>query len=410
MGIHEINTISVIGAGAMGHGIAQVFAMNGFEVHLVDISEEILENALSRIKYSLERFVKKGKLSPDDIENVLNRIKTYVELSKGVRDSDLVIEAVSEDINLKIKIFEKVDENAPKDTIIASNTSGLPITAMAEATKRSDKVVGMHWFNPPQIMKLIEVIRCKYTSEETAELIYELSKKIGKAPILVNKDIRDFIANRVYRAIRYEAYLMFYRGEHKPVEIDSAMRYKLGSPMGAFELTDFTGAIEIELLADKSINELCTKYPDWEPHSEYLKFRQYALRVPMEYYKKGFLGVKSGRGFYKYPKPGQWSRVDIPEEAGENVDLISLISPAINLSAWLIENGVTASNEIDLAIKLGFRFKKGILEKADELGIEKVVETLLNKRERWKSEEYSNFYIPQKLLKNMAKKGLNFYD
>lgn len=406
----NINIISVIGAGLMGHGIAQIFAMHGFNVNLIDISNDILKMAIKRIRASLEKFISKGKISSEDMNDTLNRIKTFVELSRGVENSDFIIEAVPEDINLKIKIFKEADSVAPRHAPIVSNTSSLPITALAESTYRREKVAGMHWFNPPQIMKLIEVIRCKYTSDETMNLICKLAQSLGKHPIVVNRDIRSFIANRVYRAIRYEALAMVQRGEYKPVEIDSAMRYRLKLPMGVFELIDFTGAAEIEVLEGRVIKDLCKKFPDWEPDTKYLKFREYALKLLIRYYENGFIGVKAGKGFYEYQKPGQWTRIDIPIAAGENVDLISLISPAINLASWLIENKITTIEEVDLSLKLGYRFPKGIFELADEWGIDHIIQVLGEKLEKWRHEKYSVFYEPQPILKDMAKNGMKFYD
>ena len=405
----EINQVTVIGAGVMGHGIAQVFAMHGYNVNLVDISDDILRNALKKIKDSLNKFLSKGLISKEDIDNILSRIKTSISIKEGVEKSDLIIEAVPEEIDIKREVFKKADNFSPKHAIIVTNTSGLPVTAMAEVTKRPDKVAGMHWFNPPQLMKLIEIIKCKYTSQDTVNVIYDISKKLGKEPIIVNTDIRGFIANRVYRAIRYEAYAMILRGESKPIEIDSAVRYKLGVPMGPLELVDFTGGLQIELSESKSIEDLRRNYPDWEPQDEYIKFRQFAMSLAEQYVREGKLGVKSGIGFYKYPGPGIWRKIDIPPEAGENIDILSIISPAINIATWMISKEVSTARSIDLALKLGFRFSKGILELADEYGIEKVVENLLAKREKYKKHIYSDVYIPNNLLIDMMRKGIKFY-
>jgi enoyl-CoA hydratase/3-hydroxyacyl-CoA dehydrogenase len=395
--LDDINKVSIVGAGLMGHGIAQVFAMNNYNVNLIDISEDILKNALSRIKASLEKFASKGKIPEESINNILNKIDTYVELDDGVKDADLIIEAVPENIDLKLNIFRRVDRASPLESIIVSNTSALPITAMAEATERPERVAGMHWFNPPQIMRLVEVIKSKYTDDEVAETIYKLCTKIGKTPIMVNRDIRGFIANRVYRALRYEAYLMVLRGEYRPIEIDSALRYKFGVPMGVFELADFTNAIEIELMENDRIESLREKYPEWEPHIEYIIYRKHALALAREYKDRGLLGVKSGEGFYKYPEPGKWSRVDIPEDAGKDIDIIDIVSPAINLSTWIVENNISNEDEIDTALKLGFRFPKGIFEYAHEVGIDRVVENLKSKMEKV-DEDYRVFYSPTKYL------------
>jgi len=403
--VEDIKTVAVIGAGTMGHGIAQVFAMSGYKVNLVDISYDILNKALERIKWSLSKFAERGRIRKEDIDIILSRISKYINLKDAVKDVDFVIEAVPEVLDIKLQVFKTIDESAPSHTIIASNTSGLPITLMAEAVNRRDKVVGMHWFNPPQLMRLVEVIKCKYTSDETAKITFELAKKLGKEPIYVSKDIRGFIANRVYRTIRYEAFAMVLRGEAKPIEIDAAFRYKLGLPMGPFELVDFTGAIEIELGEDKYFEETRRKCPEWEPHEEYVKMRAFAMRLAEEYYSKGLLGVKTGRGFYTYPAPGQWVKVEMPKEAGERIDPMQVLAPAINLSAWLIANGVASASDIDIALKLGYNFPKGLLEMADEYGLDAVVNILKVKAERFKTEDYSTFYKPHPLLVKLVEEG-----
>jgi len=402
--LDSLGNVSVIGAGIMGHGIAQVFAMNGYSVNLVDVSNEILNNALEKIKLSLSKLVERGRISRMDAESTLSRISTYTNIREAVGNADFIIEAVPERIDLKTQIFKDVDEKAPPHAVIASNTSGLPITLMAEATSKPDRVVGMHWFNPPQIMRLIEVVKCKYTSNEVAELTFKLAQKLGKEPIIVNKDIRGFIANRVYRAIRYEAYAMIQRGEAKPVEIDSAFRYKLNLPMGPLELVDFTGAIDIEIAEDLYFKDIINKCPEWEPHEEYVRIREYALRLSREYHSRGWLGVKTGRGFYSYPKPGQWVKVDIPKDVGEKINPIEILAPAVNLSSWLIRNNVTTAREIDLSLKLGYNFPKGILEIADEYGLENIVNILKDKRGKV-VEDYGLFYEPDQLLLELIRNG-----
>lgn len=403
MGLESIRTVSVIGAGLMGHGIAQVFAMNGYSVNLVDVSREILDRAIERIRWSLGKLAEKGVIR-EDIETILRRIRTFVGIREAVREADFIVEAVPERIDIKVQVFREADENAPKHAIIVSNTSGLPITPMAEATKRREKVAGMHWFNPPQLLRLIEVIRCKYTSDETAKTVFELSKRLGKEPIMVNRDIRRFIAARIYGPIRIEAFLMFLRGEAKPIEIDSAFRYKLGIPMGPFELVDFTGGIEIDASEDIYYNEVRSKYPEWEPQEEYVKYREAVMPFIRDRYSKGLVGFKTGRGFYDYPKPGQWVKPEIPREAGEGVDPMEVIAPAVNEAAWLVENNITSAREIDIALKLGYSFPKGILEMADEYGLDNVVAMLRAKRRRV-AEDYGAFYEPQPLLLRLVDSG-----
>lgn len=399
----KIMNVCVVGAGLMGHGIAQVFAMNRYQVNLVDISEEILSRALEKIKWSLGKLAEKGALR-EDVASVMNRIRTTVSLLDAVKDVDLVIEAVPERLDLKNKIFAEIDSVAPKHCVFCSNTSGLPITLMAEATKRPEKVIGMHWFNPPQLMRLIEVIETKYTSEETVQTVFELSKKLGKTPILVKRDIRGFIANRVYGVIGNEAILMYLRGEAQPIEIDAACRYKLKLPLGPFELSDFTGSVDIRVSARALMEEILKKYPEWEPHKELLEFENATFSIIKERYDKGLLGVKSGQGFYKYPEPGKWARPDIPEKHAEKVDPVEVVAPAINVSAWLIRNGVVTPQDIDIALKLGYNFPIGLLEYADAIGLDNVVKVLEAKAKRVK-EPYAVIYKPDELLSKLVREN-----
>jgi len=393
--------VAVVGAGTMGHGIAQVFAMKGYRVNLADISQEALKRAIERISWSLGRLASKGEIREEDARAALERITTTTDISKAVEGAKLVIEAVYEDIDVKIDVFRRVGESAPAEAILASNTSGLPITAMAEAVRRPEKVVGMHWFNPPQLMKLVEVTITKYTDNSVASYVVELARQLGKTPILVRKDIRGFVANRIYRAIRYEAFAMVLRGEHTHVEIDSALRYKLGLPMGVFELVDFTGAVEIEVMEDRHLGKLRERYPEWEPHYEYLLLRDYAITLSKSYYERGLLGVKTGRGFYEYPEPGKYVKPNIPREAGEVLDPLEVVAPAVNLAAWMIDRGVCTAEEVDLALRLGYNFPRGLIEVARERGFREVIDVLRKKRDRWKGHPYSAFYEPHPALEKI---------
>jgi len=399
----EIKKVCVIGAGLMGHGIAQVLAMNGYGVNLVDVSEDILNKALEKIRWSLGKLAEKGALK-EDIAAVMGRIKTTVKLLDAVKDVDFVIEAVPERLDLKCEIFAEIDGVAPKHCIFASNTSGLPITLMAEATKRPEKVIGMHWFNPPQLMRLIEVVKTKYTSNETTRTVFELSKKLGKTPILVKRDINGFIANRVYRAISTEAFLMYLRGEAQPMEIDATFRYKLRLPMGPFELTDFTGGIDIAVSSRACVEDILRRFPEWEPHRKFLEFSDATYSFIKERYDRGLLGVKTGQGFYKYPGPGKWAKPHIPEKYAERIDPLEVVAVAINVSAWLIRNDVASAQDIDVALKLGYNFPMGLLEYADERGLDAVVEILEAKLDRVK-EPYAAIYEPDELLSMMVKEG-----
>ncbi|MEM3543975.1 MAG: 3-hydroxyacyl-CoA dehydrogenase family protein, partial [Nitrososphaerota archaeon] len=217
----EIEKVAVIGAGVMGHGISQVFAMKGYNVNIVDVSEEILRKALQNIEWSLSKFAEKKRIRKEDVEAALSRIKATTSYEEAVKDVDFMIEAVSENIELKKKIFSRVDQLAPPHAILASNTSTLSISEMGRATRRPDKVVGMHWFNPPQLMQLIEVIKGDETSDETVDSVVELSKNLGKTPILCRKDVRGFIVNRILGLVFNEAFWTYYRREATIEGVDS---------------------------------------------------------------------------------------------------------------------------------------------------------------------------------------------
>ncbi len=417
MPVYSINTVGVLGSGVMGGGIAQVAATNGHNVWLLDISEDLLKAARERIRWSIEKFVEKEKLTRDDADQAFDRIKTTINLKEAVENADFVIEVAPEDISLKTKIFGEVDRHAPPNAIIASNTSGLSITMLSEFTERPDKVLGMHWFNPPQIMRGVEVIRGKYTSDDTLQATLDLCRKYGKEPFLCRKDVWMFLANRVYRGMSFEPILMLLRGEAGFLEIDSAARYKLGLPMGPFELADLTGAADIMVETSKTVDKVLKKYPEWEPRPILLKTLKYLVgNFWNERRSKGLVGIKNGRGFYKYPGPGKYKRPDIPKEAGEGIDEASIIASIVNTGAWALNDGVGTKEEIDKAMKLSFGWPKGVFELADEVGIDRIVESLRDKKNR-SPEGYRDFYELDPLLVHLVdightgiKSGKGFYD
>lgn len=382
----QIRRVAVIGAGTMGHGIAEVSALAGYEVVMVDVSQDILNKALERIKWSLDKLAERGTISKEKVGEVMGRIKTSLSIAEAVRDADLMIEAVPEKLDLKKQVFAEADKYAPPHAILATNTSSLPITEIASATKRPDKVVGIHFFNPPVLMPLVEVIKGAQTSDETARRSYEFVKSLGKEPIMVNKDVPGFVVNRILIALNSAACLLVANNQYSVVEIDSAVKYRAGLPMGIFELQDFTG-IDVGYLVGLAVAE-----------------RDPMLRVPCplleDLYKKGWLGQKSGRGFYEY-KGGPYERANIPREAGEKVDLVLIFAPAINMAAWLLRNGIASKEDIEKGVKLGLGWPKGVFEYADEFGIDKVVEAL--------NQLYSRFgyelFKPDPLLTQMVQEG-----
>ena len=277
--------ISIIGAGTMGNGIAQVFAMNNYKVDLIDLNSDSLSNAMNTISINLDRMIKKDIISDDQKLSVLDNLSTSTNI-EDAKSSELVIEAVTENIGVKLKIFQELDQLCPSETILATNTSSISITEIAAATNREDRVIGMHFMNPVPIMKLVEVIRGRKTSDQTTNTIIELSETIKKIAIEVN-DYPGFIANRILLPMINEAIEALHNGVAKVQNIDSIMKIGMGHPMGPLQLADFIGL-------DVCISIL-------EVMHEGLKDIKYA---PSELLKNmvnsGKLGVKSGEGFYDY--------------------------------------------------------------------------------------------------------------
>jgi len=281
-----MKNITVIGAGTMGNGIAHVFAQNGFQVSLVDISENALQKALTSISNNLDRMLAKEKISQEEKEGTLERIQTFTAIEKGIANADLVVEAATENLSLKKKIFSQIDELAPAGSILATNTSSISITEIAAVTNRPDMVIGMHFMNPVPIMKLIEVIRGYSTSDEVTVKIMKLSKALGKVPVEVN-DYPGFIANRILMPMINEAIYSLYEGVAGVYEIDTVMKLGMAHPMGPLQLADFIGLDVclsiLRVLSDGFGNP---------------KYAPCPLLVNMV--TAGKLGVKSKEGFYDY--------------------------------------------------------------------------------------------------------------
>ncbi|SHK26437.1 3-hydroxybutyryl-CoA dehydrogenase [Maribacter aquivivus] len=281
-----MNTIAVIGAGTMGNGIAHVFAQNGFQVHLIDVSKEALDRGLATIAKNLDRMVTKEKITISDKENTLANIKSFTELKAGVSKVDLAIEAATENVTIKLKIFKELDDVCDPNTILASNTSSISITQIAAATSRPEKVIGMHFMNPVPIMKLVEIIRGYSTSNETTTAIMELSKKLGKTPTEVN-DYPGFVANRILMPMINEAIETLHHGVAGVEEIDTVMKLGMAHPMGPLQLADFIG-LDV-CLSILNVMHDGFKNPKYAPSP---------LLVNMV--MAGKKGVKSGEGFYDY--------------------------------------------------------------------------------------------------------------
>ena len=284
-----MKNITVIGSGTMGNGIAHVFAQFGFDVTLVDISKEALAKGIQTISKNLDRQVTKGAITADDKSATLARINPITDLALGVKNARLVVEAATENVDLKLKIFREIDANAPSSCILASNTSSISITKIAAVTKRAEQVIGMHFMNPVPVMKLIEVIRGYSTSDEVTQIIMELSKKLEKVPVEVN-DYPGFVANKILMPMINEAIITLQEGTAGVEEIDTVMRLGMGHPMGPLRLADFIG-LDVCLAILKVLQDGYGN-PKYAPST---------LLVNMV--MAGHLGNKSGKGFYNYTDP-----------------------------------------------------------------------------------------------------------
>ena len=281
-----MKNIAVIGSGTMGNGICHVFAQNGYKVAMIDISQDALNRAIKTIGKNLDRMVKKERISEDDKNSTLANIKQYTELHEGVKGADLVIEAATENAEIKLQIFKNLDEICDEKTILATNTSSISITKIGAVTNRPDKVIGMHFMNPVPVMKLIEIISGYKTSKDVLDIIMETTKAIGKVPVPVN-DYAGFVANRILMPMINEAIISLHEGVAGVEEIDTVMKLGMAHPMGPLQLADFIG-LDVCLFIMKVLQEDLGKD----------KYAPDPLLVNMV--NAGNLGVKSGEGFYSW--------------------------------------------------------------------------------------------------------------
>ena len=376
-----VKNITVLGSGVMGHGIAQVSATAGYNVVLRDIKQEFLDKAMEKIKWSLDKLVSKEKISKEEGDSIFSRITPIVDLKEAVKNAELVIEVVPEIMELKKLVYAELDKVAGPEVIFASNTSTLPITEIANTTSRPEKFIGIHFFNPPQLMKLVEIIPGEKTSQEITDLTQEYVKSVNKQAVLCRKDVPGFIINRLFIPMVHEACYAQDRTNATLEEIDSAVKFKLGFPMGIFELADFTGmdvihkaTVEMHLRDKKVIN----------PHPTIEKM-----------FNEKKLGQKSGEGYYKY-SDDKYERVSLSEELAEKFNPIQLVANILNNAAWLITNGASDIGEIEKAAQLGLGLKKPLFETAKEIGIKNIINEL-NKL----AEKHGEFYKPDPLLISM---------
>ena len=376
-----VKNITVLGSGVMGHGIAQVSATAGYNVVLRDIKQEFLDKAMEKIKWSLDKLVSKEKISKEEGDSIFSRITPIVDLNEAVKNAELIIEVVPEIMDLKKLVYAELDKVAGPDVIFASNTSTLPITEIANTTSRPEKFIGIHFFNPPQLMKLVEIIPGEKTSQEITDLTQEYVKSVNKQAVLCRKDVPGFIINRLFIPMVHEACYAQDRTNATLEEIDSAVKFNLGFPMGIFELADFTGmdvihkaTVEMHLRDKKVIN----------PHPKIEKM-----------FNEKKLGQKSGEGYYKY-SDDKYERVSLSEELAEKFNPIQLVANILNNAAWLITNGASDIGEIEKAAQLGLGLKKPLFETAKEIGIKNIINELNEL-----AEKHGEFYKPDPLLISM---------
>lgn len=281
-----IQKVAVIGAGTMGNGIAHTFAQFGYKVSLIDLSETSLDKAINTIEKNLDRQLSKERISQEEKDQTLSNLSTYTDLSKGVKDAQLVVEAATENVDIKLKLFKDLDKLCQADCILASNTSSISITKIASVTSRPDKVIGMHFMNPVPVMKLVEIIRGYSTSDEVMDLIMQTSQKLKKSPVEVN-DYPGFVANRILMPMINEAIYTLYESVAGVEEIDTVMKLGMAHPMGPLQLADFIG-LDVCLSILQVLNDGFGN-PKYAP-----------CPLLINMVTAGKLGIKSGEGFYSY--------------------------------------------------------------------------------------------------------------
>jgi enoyl-CoA hydratase/3-hydroxyacyl-CoA dehydrogenase len=365
MHVDDIDRVTVLGAGNMGHGITEVVAMAGYDVVMRDIEQELVEDGYEDIEWSLQKLDENDRLD-ESPEAVLDRVDTEVDLETAVDGTDLVIEAAPEDLELKRDIYADLDEFTPEHTVLASNTSSLPITDIAEATDRPEQVVGMHFFNPPVKMDLVEVIYGSETSDETAEAAYDFVEAIDKTPIYVRKDVRGFVVNSVLGPFGDEAAWMVSNDEATVREADATMVHERGYPMGPFELADLTG-IDVGYHVRKEAGNPVPPVVEAKVEAEEL-------------------GQKTGKGYYDYDD-GDGADYG-PEDVSEDFDWLRVEARIVNEAAKLIGDDVATPEAIDTGMRLGTGFPEGPCRRGDKLGLDTVLEKLEDQLEATGEERY----------------------
>ncbi len=380
----SIKKITVLGSGIMGHGIAQVSAMAGYNVTLRDIESSLLDKALEKVKWSLSKLVEKQKITHIEAERIFNRITPEVNLERSLKDTDLLIEAVPEDLGLKKKVYTDVDKFAEEKTVYASNTSTLPITEMAVLTGRPERFIGLHFFNPPQLMRLVEVIPGRGTNQDTIDTALDFVMRVGKEPVLCRKDVAGFIVNRIFIPLVHEAAYCLDRDGVSMTQIDSAVKYKMGFPMGIFELADYTG-LDVIFKATSEMYSRDKRIVNPHPKIKELVDAQN-------------FGQKTGKGFYEY-SGSTYERVSLTPEESAKYNPIGLVAISANNAGWLISNSVCTKEDVDKALRLGMGLKTDLFSTVETFGVRNVVEKL-----REMAAKYGSRYEPDVYLQSYKSK------
>ncbi|WP_255169609.1 3-hydroxyacyl-CoA dehydrogenase/enoyl-CoA hydratase family protein [Natrononativus amylolyticus] len=388
MELEDINTVAVLGAGNMGHGIAEVAALAGYDVTMRDIKEEFVQDGYDQIEWSLGKLAENDQITEEKADDTLARITPLVDMEEAVGDADFVIEAVPEKMEIKKDVYGELEEHAPDRAIFATNTSSLSITELSEVTERPERFCGMHFFNPPIRMPLVEVITGEHTDEGVLELTEALADDFGKSPVRVHRDAPGFIVNRVLVPLMNEASWLVSNDEATIAEVDSTTKFDMGLPMGAFELGDQVGN-DVSLHVLEYLHEVLGEA--YEPAPLLVK------KVENEE-----LGKKTGKGFYDYE---DGDGAEVPSDEGSEFVKERLLAATANEAAKLIGGDVAPPESIDEAVMLGGGWPEGPVALADDHGLESLLEVLEEAHEETGHARYE----PDEYLRERAEAG-GFYD